>query len=128
MADAVTLITENREYSQAGKPDLWTGQYVDKGKYDTAAEKRILPVRLNAQHYDRRSERTNADNEELQSITDSGEAERPADANEQISKYLCVERFPSKQGVLIRPFDLCKAGGRTSYVDKACKLSVWRTP
>ena len=99
--------------------DLSEGEYVSKGKYDTAvAEKGNLEGQiktLNATINDLK--KNNADNETLQStITDlQAKLKDQQTANEQISKTYALKDSLTKQGVLDPDYLIYKAGGLDKF-------------
>ena len=114
VADAVNAHNgkpENKD-KQVKLADLGSGQYVDKGKYDTTvAEKENLSGQiktLNATIGDLK--KNNADNETLQTtITDLQVA------NEQITKNYALKDSLAKQGVLDPDYLIYKAGGLDKF-------------
>lgn len=109
---------ENKE-KQVKIVDLSSGQYVDKGKYDTAvAEKENLAGQiktLNTTIGDLK--KNNADNETLQkTITDlQAELKDQQTANEKISKTYALKDSLAKQGVLDPDYLIYKAGGLDKF-------------
>ena len=99
--------------------DLSEGEYVSKGKYDTAvAEKENLAGQiktLNATIGDLK--KNNADNESLQTtITDlQVKLKEQQTANEQITKTYALKDQLSKQGVLDPDYLIYKAGGLDKF-------------
>ena len=99
--------------------DLSEGEYVSKGKYDTAvAEKENLAGQiktLNTTIGDLK--KNNADNEALQStITDlQAKLKDQQTANEQISKTYALKDSLTKQGVLDPDYLIYKAGGLDKF-------------
>lgn len=109
---------ENKD-KQVKLADLGSGQYVDKGKYDTAvAEKENLAGQiktLNSTIGDLK--KNNADNETLQTtITNlQGELKKQQTANEQITKTYALKESLAKQGVLDPDYLIYKAGGLDKF-------------
>lgn len=105
---------ENKD-KQMKIADLGSGQYVDKGKYDTAvAEKENLAGQiktLNATIGDLK--KNNADNETLQTTIDNlnEELKRQQNASAEIVKTFALKEQLSKQGVLDPDYLIYKAGG-----------------
>lgn len=99
--------------------DLSEGEYVSKGKYDTAvAEKENLAGQiktLNATIGDLK--KNNADNESLQTtITDlQAKLKEQQTANEQITRTYALKDQLSKQGVLDPDYLIYKAGGLDKF-------------
>lgn len=121
VADAVNAHNgkpENKD-KQVKLADLGSGQYVDKGKYDTAvAEKENLAGQiktLNSTIGDLK--KNNADNETLQTtITNlQGELKKQQTANEQITKTYALKESLTKQGVLDPDYLIYKAGGLDKF-------------
>lgn len=121
VADAINAHNgkpENKD-KQVKLADLGSGQYVDKGKYDTAvAEKENLAGQiktLNATIGDLK--KNNADNESLQTtITDlQAKLKEQQTANEQITKSYALKDQLSKQGVLDPDYLIYKAGGLDKF-------------
>lgn len=120
VADAVNAHNgkpENKD-KQVKLADLGSGQYVDKGKYDTTvAEKENLSGQiktLNVTIGDLK--KNNADNETLQTtITDlQTKLKDQQTANEQISKTYALKDSLTKQGVLDPDYLIYKAEDWTS--------------
>ena len=109
---------ENKE-KQVKIADLGSGQYVDKGKYDTAvAEKENLAGQiktLNTTIGDLK--KNNADNETLQNtIADlQTKLKDQQTANDQISKTYALKDSLTKQGVLDPDYLIYKAGGLDKF-------------
>ena len=121
VADAVNAHNgklENKE-KQVKIADLGSGQYVDKGKYDTAvAEKENLAGQiktLNTTIGDLK--KNNADNETLQNtIADlQTKLKDQQTANDQISKTYALKDSLTKQGVLDPDYLIYKAGGLDKF-------------
>lgn len=109
---------ENKD-KQVKLADLGSGQYVDKGKYDTAvAEKENLAGQiktLNATIGDLK--KNNADNETLQTTIANlqGELKKQQTANEQIARTYALKESLTKQGVLDPDYLIYKAGGLDKF-------------
>ncbi len=109
---------ENKE-KQVKLANLGSGQYVDKGKYDTlTAEKINLEgqiTTLNNTISDLK--KNNADNETLQTtITNlQTELKKQQTANEQITKSYALKEQLTKQGVLDPDYLIYKAGGLEKF-------------
>lgn len=121
VADAVSAHNgkpENKD-KQVKLADLGSGQYVDKGKYDTAvAEKENLAGQietLNATIGDLK--KNNADNETLQTTIANlqGELKKQQTANEQIARTYALKESLTKQGVLDPDYLIYKAGGLNKF-------------
>lgn len=121
VADAVSAHNgkpENKE-KQVKLADLGSGQYVDKGKYDTAvAEKENLAGQiktLNTTIGDLK--KNNADNETLQTTIANlqGELKKQQTANEQIARTYALKESLTKQGVLDPDYLIYKAGGLDKF-------------
>ena len=109
---------ENKD-KQVKLADLGSGQYVDKGKYDTAvAEKENLAGQiktLNTTIGDLK--KNNADNETLQNtIADlQTKLKDQQTANDRISKTYALKDSLTKQGVLDPDYLIYKAGGLDKF-------------
>lgn len=109
---------ENKE-KQVKLANLGSGQYVDKGKYDTlTAEKSNLEgqiTTLNNTISDLK--KNNADNETLQTtITNlQTELKKQQTANEQITKSYALKEQLTKHGVLDPDYLIYKAGGLEKF-------------
>ena len=121
VADAVSAHNgkpENKE-KQVKLADLGSGQYVDKGRYDTAvAEKENLAGQiktLNTTIGDLK--KNNADNETLQTTIANlqGELKKQQTANEQIARTYALKESLTKQGVLDPDYLIYKAGGLDKF-------------
>lgn len=121
VADAVSAHNgkpENKD-KQVKLADLGAGQYVDKGKYDTAvAEKENLAGQiktLNVTIGDLK--KNNADNETLQTTIANlqGEIKKQQAANEQIARTYALKDSLAKQGVLDPDYLIYKAGGLDKF-------------
>jgi hypothetical protein len=121
VADAISTHNgkpENKD-KQVKLADLGSGQYVDKGKYDTAvAEKENLAGQiktLNATIGDLK--KNNADNETLQTTIANlqGELKKQQTANEQITRTYALKESLTKQGVLDPDYLIYKAGGLDKF-------------
>jgi len=111
-------IMENKD-KQVKLADLGSGQYVDKGKYDTAvAEKENLAGQiktLNTTIGDLK--KNNADNETLQTTIANlqGELKKQQTASEEIAKTYALKDSLTKQGVLDPDYLIYKAGGLEKF-------------
>lgn len=109
---------ENKE-KQVKLANLGSGQYVDKGKYDTlTAEKSNLEgqiTTLNNTVSDLK--KNNADNETLQTtITNlQTELKKQQTENEQITKSYALKEQLTKHGVLDPDYLIYKAGGLEKF-------------
>ena len=109
---------ENKD-KQVKLADLGSGQYVDKGKYDTAAaEKENLAGQiktLNTTIGDLK--KNNADNETLQTTIANlqGELKKQQTASEEIAKTYALKDSLTKQGVLDPDYLIYKAGGLEKF-------------
>ena len=109
---------ENKE-KQIKLANLASGQYVDKGKYDTlTAEKSNLEgqiTTLNNTISDLK--KNNADNETVQTtITNlQTELKKQQTANEQITKSYALKEQLTKHGVLDPDYLIYKAGGLEKF-------------
>lgn len=121
VADAISTHNgkpENKD-KQVKLADLGSGQYVDKGKYDTAvAEKENLAGQiktLNATIGDLK--KNNADNETLQTTIANlqGELKKQQTANEQITRTYALKESLTKLGVLDPDYLIYKAGGLDKF-------------
>lgn len=121
VADAVSAHNgkpENKD-KQVKIADLGSGQYVDKGKYDTAvAEKENLAGQvktLNTTISDLK--KNNADNETLQTTIANlqGELKKQQTANEEITKTYALKEQLAKQGVTDPDYLIYKAGGLDKF-------------
>jgi hypothetical protein len=105
---------ENKE-KQIKIADLGSGQYVDKGKYDTAvAEKENLSGQIKTLNSTiGELKKNNADNEVLQTtITDlQGKLKEQQTANEKIAKTYALKGALAKEGVIDPDYLIYKAGG-----------------
>ena len=99
--------------------DLSEGEYVSKGKYDTAvAEKENLAGQvktLNTTISDLK--KNNADNETLQTTIANlqGELKKQQTANEEITKTYALKEQLAKQGVTDPDYLIYKAGGLDKF-------------
>lgn len=99
--------------------DLSEGEYVSKGKYDTAvAEKENLAGQvetLNTTISDLK--KNNADNETLQTTIANlqGELKKQQNANEEIAKTYALKEQLAKQGVTDPDYLIYKAGGLDKF-------------
>ena len=99
--------------------DLSEGEYVSKGKYDTAvAEKENLAGQvktLNTTISDLK--KNNADNETLQTTIANlqGELKKQQTANEEITKTYSLKEQLAKQGVTDPDYLIYKAGGLDKF-------------
>lgn len=99
--------------------DLSEGEYVSKGKYDTAvAEKENLAGQvktLNTTISDLK--KNNADNETLQTTIANlqGELKKQQTANEEITKTYALKEQLTKQGVTDPDYLIYKAGGLDKF-------------
>lgn len=99
--------------------DLSEGEYVSKGKYDTAvAEKENLAGQvktLNTTISDLK--KNNADNETLQTTIANlqGELKKQQNANEEIAKTYALKEQLTKQGVTDPDYLIYKAGGLDKF-------------
>lgn len=99
--------------------DLSEGEYVSKGKYDTAvAEKENLAGQiktLNTTIGDLK--KNNADNETLQTTIANlqGELKKQQTANEEITKTYALKEQLAKQGVTDPDYLIYKAGGLDKF-------------
>jgi len=99
--------------------DLSEGEYVSKGKYDTAvAEKENLAGQvktLNTTISDLK--KNNADNETLQTTIANlqGELKKQQTANEEIAKTYALKEQLAKQGVTDPDYLIYKAGGLDKF-------------
>lgn len=99
--------------------DLSEGEYVSKGKYDTAvAEKENLAGQvktLNTTISDLK--KNNADNETLQTTIANlqGELKKQQTANEKITKTYALKEQLAKQGVTDPDYLIYKAGGLDKF-------------
>lgn len=99
--------------------DLSEGEYVSKGKYDTAvAEKENLAGQvktLNTTISDLK--KNNADNETLQTTIANlqGELKKQQNANEEITKTYALKEQLAKQGVTDPDYLIYKAGGLDKF-------------
>ena len=119
---------ENKD-KQVKLADLGSGQYVDKGKYDTAvAEKENLAGQiktLNTTIGDLK--KNNADNETLQTTIANlqGELKKQQTASEEIAKTYALKDSLTKQGVLDPDYlilmDIKYDGVKFVYDDYACE-------
>ena len=99
--------------------DLSEGEYISKGKYDTAvAEKENLAGQiktLNTTISDLK--KNNADNETLQTTIANlqGELKKQQNANEEIAKTYALKEQLTKQGVTDPDYLIYKAGGLDKF-------------
>lgn len=111
---------ESDKLKHIGYADLSEGEYVSKGKYDTAvAEKENLAGQiktLNTTIGDLK--KNNADNETLQNtIADlQTKLKDQQTANEKISKTYALKESLTKQGVLDPDYLIYKAGGLDKFM------------
>ncbi len=114
---AVTTYNEKPENKdkQVKVANLKSGQYVDKGKYDTAvAEKENLEGQIKTLNTTISTlKKDNEGNETLQTtITNlQGELEKQRLANEEIAKTYALKEQLAKQGVLDPDYLIYKHGG-----------------
>ncbi|MBQ2801726.1 MAG: phage scaffolding protein [Lachnospiraceae bacterium] len=105
---------ENKD-KQVKLANLSTGQYVDKGKYDTVvAEKGNLEGQISTLNTTiSNMKKDNKDNEELQTTITNLQTEltKQQKANEEISKTYALKEQLSKAGVIDADYLIYKHGG-----------------
>lgn len=107
--------TPGNKDKQIKLANLSSGQYVDKGKYDSAvAEKENLAGQIKTLNSTiGELKKNNADNEALQTtITDlQGKLKEQQTANEKIAKTYALKGAFAKEGVIDPDYLIYKAGG-----------------